>query len=481
MINDKNEIHTDVTNRKEKDLLGNRMISSNALIGIHTARAFENFPITGSHIHPSLIHAFGQIKLAAAKTNRSIGAWSDDTVKADAIEAACKEMSAGFLDAHIIIDSLQGGAGTSTNMNVNEVLANRALQLCGDKAGNYARISPLDDINLNQSTNDAYPTSLKLAAIIQLGKLEENITALVEAFQNKEKEFADILKIGRTQLQDAVPITLGREMSAYAAAFGRDRWRISKCEERLRVVNLGGTAIGTGITAPRDFIFRATETLRDITGIGFARAEDMVENTQNADVFVEVSGFLKACAATFIKCATDLRLLSSGPEAGFGEISLPALQAGSSIMPGKVNPVIPEAVTQAAIRMIGYDLQITMAASAGNLELNPFLPLIADCLLHGIDILSNAAFLLREKCVEGILANKEKCMAHVEGSTAIVTALVPDIGYANASEIAKKANIHGKTIRQIVVDDNIMSENMFNERISSEALLRLGFPSRKKP
>ncbi len=467
--------------RHEEDLLGDLDVPEEALYGIHTLRAIDNFPLSGLRVHPDLISAYGFVKQAAAKANRALGVWNNAPDKADAIDMACTEMSQGILNEHILVDALQGGAGTSTNMNVNEVLANRALQLCNKRPGDYAYISPLDDINRNQSTNDTYPTALKLAAIRKIRKLEESLAALVEAFQIKEQELSSVLKIGRTQLQDAVPITLGREMAAYAAAFGRDRWRLSKCEERLRVINLGGTAIGTGLTAPRDYIFRVTEDLRSITNIGFARAEDMVENTQNADVFVEVSGFLKACASNFIKCATDLRLMSSGPEAGFREIRIPEVQAGSSIMPGKVNPVIPEAVTQAAIRVYGYDQQISIAAASGNLELNAFLPIIADSLLNSIDLLKNSAEILRKKCVEGLSPCKENCRNHVEGSTTLVTALVSRLGYNKASEIAKKSRSSGRTVRQIVCEDSkMMSNEEFDMLTSAENLLRLGDPNYEK-
>jgi len=284
------------------------------------------------------------------------------------------------LNEHILADALQGGAGTSTNMNVNEVLANRALQIITKPLGTYETISPLDNINLHQFTNDTYPTALKIAAIKILRKLEHSVLNLQEAFQQKEKEFAHIVKIGRTQLQDPVLTTLGREMSAYAEAFNRDRWRIYKCEERLRVVNLGGTAIGTGLGAPKQFIFRVVDQLRENTNIGLARSENLIDGTQNVDVFVEVSGILKACATNLLIISNDLRLLSSGPDAGFSEINLPQKQAGSSIMPAKINPVIPEAVAQAAMLVMGNDQIITQACSAGNLELNQFMPLIANAL-----------------------------------------------------------------------------------------------------
>jgi aspartate ammonia-lyase len=337
-------------------------------------------------------------------------------------------MSEGLLNTHIVVDALQGGAGTSTNMNVNEVLANRALQILGHKPGDYSMLSPLDDVNRHQSTNDTYPTALKVAAIRMLHRLEQEILALQEAFQDKEKAFAHIVKVGRTQLQDAVLTTLGREMAACAEAFNRDRWRIYKCEERLRVVNLGGTAIGSGLGAPRQYIFRATDVLREMTGIGLARAENLTEATMNNDVFVEVSGILKACASNLLKISNDLRLMASGPHAGLTEINLPPRQAGSSIMPGKVNPVIPEAVAQAAIQVIGNDIIIAQAVSSGNLELNQFMPLIANALLESIGLLTAACYMLRENCVTGITANEAVCQRQVTSSTASVTALVPRHG-----------------------------------------------------
>jgi aspartate ammonia-lyase len=463
--------------RTEHDSLGERSLPAQALYGIHTARAIENFPLAGRPVHLVLVHAFGDVKLACALTNRALGFWREDSAKADAMERACREMADGLLDAHIVVDALQGGAGTSTNMNVNEVLANRALQILGEQLGLYTRVSPLDDINLHQSTNDTYPTALRLAAIRLLHELEKQVVALQESFQAAEKRFAHIVKVGRTQYQDAVLTTLGREMSAYAEAINRDRWRIYKCEERLRVVNLGGTAIGTGLAAPRAFIFRVVDQLRAITGIGFARAENLVEATQNTDVFTEVSGILKAHAVSLIKICSDLRLLSSGPDAGFGEIRLPARQAGSSIMPGKVNPVIPEAATQAALLAMGNDSVISMACAAGSLELNAFLPLIAHCLLENLDHLARANDLLRRHCVDGIEADEERCRAHVENSTAAATALLPALGYERAGEAAHTAKEQGKTLRTIVIEQKWMTADEFDQAISPEAVCRLGSPS----
>jgi aspartate ammonia-lyase len=463
--------------RMEKDLLGNREVPADALYGVHTVRSLENFPLSLRPVNPALIHSFGAVKLACARTNHELGWW--DEAKAKAIEQACGEMMEGTLDCHIVTDALQGGAGTSTNMNVNEVLANRALQILGKPLGDYESVSPLEDINLHQSTNDTYPTALKVAAIQQLRVLEREVVALLEEFQAKEKAFAHIVKIGRTQLQDAVLVTLGREMSAYAEAFGRDRWRIYKCEERLRVMNLGGTAVGTGLAAPRKYIFRVTEHLRGITGLGLARAENLVEATQNTDVFVEVSGILKACASNLLKIATDLRLLSSGPDAGFGELRLPPRQAGSSIMPGKVNPVIPEAVSQAAMMVMANDQAIACACSMGNLELNAFMPLIADAMLGSLDLLANACSIFRRNCVAGLEADEQRCRRYVESSTATVTALVDIIGYHAAQKVSEEARAEGKSIRAVVLAKGLLDAESFDESVSAESVMRLGSPLKK--
>jgi len=465
--------------RTETDMIGERQIPPDVLHGIHTARALENFPLARRPVHPRLASAYGFVKQACARTNRSLGFWSDDPRKADAIDQACQELADGRLVPAIVVDAMQGGAGTSTNMNVNEVLANRALEILGLPHGQYERISPLDDINLHQSTNDTYPTALKLACIRALRELERQTLALQESFQAAEKKFAHVVKVGRTQFQDAVLTTLGREMSAYAEAMNRDRWRIYKCEERLRVVNLGGTAIGTGLAAPRQFIFQVVDELRDLTGIGFARAENLIDATQNADVFVEVSGIIKAHAVSLLKICGDLRLLASGPHAGFGEILLPARQAGSSIMPGKVNPVIPEAVSQAAMRAMGNDGIIAMACAQGSLELNPFLPLVAECLLESLDLLARADEILRRFCVDGLEADEERCRSLVENSTAIATALLPTLGYEKACEIATEAAQNRRTIRQVVVEQGLLSEAEFDACISPEAVCRLGHPLQK--
>jgi aspartate ammonia-lyase len=462
--------------RVEGDALGEVAVPAGALWGIHTARSIVNFPIAGRPVHPELVRAYGAVKLACARTNRGLDAWTD-AAKADAVEAACREMADGALTEHVVVDSLQGGAGTSLNMNVNEVLANRALVLLGRAPGRYDLVSPFDDVNLHQSTNDTFPTALRIAAIRLIQDLEAEVLALQEAFQAKEKAFAHVVKVGRTEMQDAVLMTLGREMGAYAEAFNRDRWRIYKCEERLRVVNLGGTAIGTGLAAPREYIFRVVDALREITGVGFARAENLVEATQNADVFVEVSGILKACATSLAKVCGDLRLLSSGPEGGLGEIQLPPRQAGSSIMPGKVNPVIPEAVTQAAMLVMGHDQVIAAAVAAGSLELNPFLPLVAHCLLESCGLLARSCRTLRERCVEGIEADEARCRRQVENSTATVTALAPLLGYEGASHIFAAARKRGVSIKETAIDGGFVTAEQFDELTSPEAVCRLGSPS----
>lgn len=460
--------------RNETDLLGNLEIPSDVLWGIHTARALTNFQISGRPVHPEFVKAYGAVKLACFQTNRQLGFFTD-TIKSDALEKACSEMAEGLLADHILVDSLHGGAGTSTNMNVNEVIANCALEISGKEKGDYSFISPTDDVNLHQSTNDTYPTALKIAAIRMIRQLEHSVLALQEAFQEKEKEFAPIVKIGRTQLQDAVLTTLGREMGAYAEAFNRDRWRFSKCEERLRVVNLGGTAIGTGLGAPRQFIFRVVDQLRENTGIGLARAENLIDNTQNADIFVEVSGMLKACAVSVLKISNDLRLMASGPDAGLAEIILPPKQAGSSMMPGKVNPVIPEAAAQAAILVMGHDGIIAQAAGAGNLELNQFLPLIAHSLLESVEVLTNACTMLRIHCIEGIKANEAQCRKNVLNSTALITAVLPIIGYEKASEIVKKAQVEEISFREAILKSGLVNEQELNDLVSPESVCKLGF------
>lgn len=420
----------------EKDFLGELPVPEDVYWGIHTQRALENFAVSGWKVHPQLIKALAQVKIAAALANMELGFL--DRGKGLAISEAGSEIVGGKLLDQFPVDALQGGAGTSTNMNMNEVLAKRASQLLGEE-NNSCLVDPLDEVNLHQSTNDVYPTALRIAAIQLLLPLSEAMAFLQDALQQKEEEFADCLKPGRTQLQDAVPVTLGQEFSAYAQAVSRDRWRLYKVEERLRQVNLGGTAVGTGLNAPREYIYLVIEKLRQITGIGLARAENMMDVTQNADVFVEVSGLLKAAAVTLSKIASDLRLLSSGPSCGLGEISLPERQAGSSIMPGKVNPVIAEAVNQVAFQVVAQDLAITLACQNGQLELNAFLPLVAHNLLHSIEMMTNGVLIFARYCIQGIRANNRRCKQLVEESLVLAPALLPHLGYEKTAEVVKTA------------------------------------------
>lgn len=452
--------------RLEKDILGEKFISNDCYYGIHTARARENFDLSRIAVHPTLIRALATVKYCCAETNGELGLL--DKQKAQAISQAAQEVIAGSWQDQFPIDALQGGAGTSTNLNMNEVLANRALEILGYDKGRYDVIHPINDVNRHQSTNDVYPTALKVAAIWLLRELSEKCAELQEKLQQKEQEFADVIKIGRTELQDAVPIMLGQEFGAYAQAIARDRWRIYKVEERLRQVNLGGTAVGTGINADLKYIYLVNEKLKEATKIGIARAEDLVDATQNADVFVEISGLVKALAVNLSKIAHDLRLLSSGPRCGLGEINLPEIQVGSSIMPGKVNPTIPEAVNQVAFQVMSGDLAITLAAQSGQLELNPFLPLIAHHLLGNLSLLIRTVTMFSEKCIKGISANRQHCQELLHHSLAVATALVPTIGYDAASRIAHQAKEQQQTVEKIAIESG---------RISKEELLELLKPA----
>lgn len=436
--------------RLEHDMLGERLLPDDAWYGIHTLRAVENFPVSGKPIHRELVRALVEVKKAAAITNHGIGLLSAE--KAEAILAACEAILSGLYTDQFLVDAMQGGAGTSANMNVNEVIANLALLHMGKEKGNYDSLDPLQDVNLSQSTNDVFPTAVRVAAIRLLLPLSEAFAALQTVLQEKEEEFSDVLKVGRTQLQDAVPVLLGQEFGAMAQAVARDRWRLYKVEERLRHINLGGTAIGTGLNAEKKYVFRVVETLRDITGLGLARSDTMIDLTQNCDVFVEVAGLVKTAAVNLSKIANDLRLMASGPRAGLGEIKLPALQAGSSMMPGKVNPVIPEMVNQVAFQVYGLDLAITMAAQSGQLELNAFLPLIANNLFDMLTQMTAAVRLLTDKCIRGIQADRERCSTLLENSWALVTALVGRIGYDRAGLIVSRCRESGLSVRQVLME-----------------------------
>lgn len=458
--------------RLERDALGEKAIPAKAYWGIHTARALENFSLSGRTPRSELITALAQVKLACARTNAELGHLPAS--QAQAIIQSCEEVIAGNLRGEIVVDALQGGAGTSTNMNLNEVLANRAEELLGGRKGGYKRVDPLDHVNLHQSTNDVYPTAIKVAAIGLLRELEQAIAEIQGAFQDREQAFCNVLKVGRTQLQDAVPISLGAECSAWAECLSRDRWRVFKCEERLRVVNLGGTAVGTGLTAPKDYIFLVVEKLREVTNLGLSRAENLVDATQNADVFVEVSGILKAHAVNLFKISSDLRLLSSGPRAGLGELLLPPVQAGSSLMPGKVNPVIGEAVGQVAIQVMANDMAITMAAQSGQLELNAFLPLLAENLLASLSLLIQANQIFARRCVRGLEADRTACAANLERSLAVATALVPRLGYALAAEIAAEAQDSDRTVCAVVLERGLLDPSELERLLSAEAMTSLG-------
>lgn len=452
--------------RIEKDLLGEREIPSACYWGIHTQRAIDNFRISSQRVHSCLIRALALVKKACCQANAEIG--SLPVEKAEAIEKASDEIIAGRLSDQFPIDALQGGAGTSTNMNVNEVIANRAIELLGGHKGDYAVIHPLEDVNLHQSTNDVYPTAVKVAAISLLRELSQAIAAVQGAFQEKEKEFATFVKVGRTELQEAVPITLGAEFSAFAEAFGRDRWRTFKCEERLRVVNLGGTAVGTGLAAPRAYIFLVIEKLREMTKMGLSRGENIMGETANSDAFVEVSGILKAHAANLIKISNDLRLMNF-----LGEIHLPELQTGSSIMPGKINPVLPEAVMQVGMKVIANDAIIADCASRGTFQINEFLPLLAHALLESLELLINVDTLFSPH-IRSIVADAAKCADSFDRSPMIITALLPAIGYEKATKWMQEFSSGSeKNMRKFL--ETKVGRDTVDQYLSPFALTALGY------
>lgn len=413
--------------RIEKDMLGEKAVPDTVYYGIHTARAMENFNLSGRPAEKTLVAALAMVKKACCRANSELEFIVPEI--AAVIEQACDEIIEGRFEQEFRVDALQGGAGTSLNMNINEVVANRALEILGRKKGDYKHIDPLDHVNLHQSTNDVYPTALKVAVAFLLRELSGKLALLQDKFQEKEKEFAAVVKIGRTEMQDAVPITLGAEFSAFAEAFARDRWRTFKAEERIRIVNLGGTAVGTGLTAPRSYIFMVIEKLREITSLGLARGENCVDQTANADSFVEVSATMKSCAVNFIKICRDLRQLHF-----IGEIILPPVQAGSSIMPGKVNPVILESLIQSALKVCSYDHLVEQCAGLGTLQINEYMPLLADSMLRGLQLLIRMTGMLIAH-VEKIRANPELCRRLFENNQQIITAFLPYIGYAKALEL----------------------------------------------
>ena len=458
--------------RVEHDLLGDRAVPDDAYYGVHTLRAIENFPITGTpiSIYPALIRALACIKQAAAMANNELGLLDDERTRV--IVRACEEVRDGGLHDQFVVDVIQGGAGTSTNMNANEVICNRALELMGHARGDYAALHPIEHVNMSQSTNDVYPTALKLAAWFGIAGLIDAMETLRLAFADKALEFVDVLKMGRTQLQDAVPMTLGQEFSTYATMLGEDQQRLHEAGDLIREINLGATAIGTGITAHPDYAALVCRRLSEITGVQLVTAPDLIEATQDCGAFVQLSGVLKRVAVKLSKTCSDLRLLSSGPRAGLNEIDLPAMQAGSSIMPGKVNPVIPEVVNQIAYEVIGNDVTVTYAAEAGQLQLNAFEPIIAHSLFKSITHLRNGCLTLAERCVRGITANRERLRAMVENSIGIVTALNPYIGYANATAVAAEAHATGGSIYRIVLERGLMSREELDRVMRPEELTR---------
>jgi len=467
--------------RTEHDLLGDRAVPGDAYYGVHTLRALENFPITGTpiSIYPDLVMALACVKQAAAIANSELGLI--DERRAHAIRLACEEVREGKLFDEFVVDVIQGGAGTSSNMNANEVICNRALELLGHQKGEYQHLHPLDHVNLSQSTNDVYPTAIKLALHFGINRLLVDMATLRKAFDAKAKEFSEVLKVGRTQLQDAVPMTLGQEFSTYAVMLGEDELRLGEAASLTREINLGATAIGTGINAHPDYARRVTARLSEIANAPFIVSPNLIEATQDAGSFVQLSGVLKRIAVKLSKICNDLRLLSSGPRAGIGEISLPAVQAGSSIMPGKVNPVIPEVVNQIAFEVIGNDITVTMAAEAGQLQLNAFEPIIAHSLFKSIQHLSAGCRTLADRCVSGIVANVARARRLLDESTALVTALTPYIGYARSTEIAQEALRTGAMVYDLVLQKKLMTREQLEEILRPEVLTTPHYSTVHKP
>ena len=456
--------------RTESDSLGSMQVPASAYWGIHTARALDNFPITRRpiSIYPDLIRALARVKQASARANREIGVL--DAAKADVIERVCLEIVDGALHDEFLVGVIQGGAGTSTNMNTNEVIANRGLEMMGHSFGEYEFLHPIDDVNRSQSTNDVYPTAIKLAMVFGVQRLLVEHEKLTRSFAAKGVEFRGVLKVGRTQLQDAVPMTLGQEFGGFAHTIAEDYDRLSEVIPWLNEINMGATAIGTGITADPRYAEAVCRHLSEITGIRMETAPDLIEATSDAGIFMTLSSTLKRAAVKLSKICNDLRLLSSGPQAGFGEINLPARQAGSSIMPGKVNPVIPEVVNQVAFSVIGADATVTAAAEAGQLQLNAFEPVIAHSILQSLAWMTNACRTLRVNCIDGITPNLSRLSMQVETSVGVVTALTPYIGYAAAASLAHTALTTESSIANLVVAAGLMDRDQVSRVLSPERL-----------
>ncbi len=444
--------------RIEKDFLGEKEIEKDAYYGIQTLRAKENFDITHTSISlfPNFIKSLAKVKKACALTNYELGDLTDK--QKDAIIQACNEIIDGKFHDQFIVDPIQGGAGTSTNMNANEVIANRALEILGEKRSSYHIIHPNNHINMSQSTNDVYPTAIKITLHELIYKLKDSLRFLRDTFEQKSIEFKDVLKMGRTQLQDAVPMTLGQEFKTYAIMIDDDIFRLRETQALLKEVNLGATAIGTGINTKPAYQRKVISNLRDVTGVDYISAGDLIEATQDTGDFVHISGILKRVAVKISKICNDLRLLSSGPRAGFNEINLPKVQPGSSIMPGKVNPVIPEVVNQVAFEVIGADVTISMACEGGQLQLNVFEPMVAYKLFTSINMMRRSFYTLGEKCIKGITANEDVCMDNILNSVTIVTSLNPILGYETCSAIAKEALASNKRVYDIVLEQGLVSK-----------------------
>lgn len=442
--------------RVEFDSIGEKEIPVNAYYGVQTLRAAENFYITGLTMHPEIIKSIAQIKKAAAITNFEVGRL--DKRRADAIVKACDEIIAGKLYDQFIVDPIQGGAGTSLNMNANEVIANRAIEILGGRKGEYSLINPNDHVNYGQSTNDVFPSCGRITALKLMNKAQKQLERLYTALIHKAEEFDQVIKMGRTQLQDAVPIRLGQEFKAYSTAIRRDITRFENAKREMSYLNLGGTAIGTGLNADVQYLQMVVKNIALISGLNLVQAYDLIDATQNLDGYAYVSGVIKACAVNLSKMSNDIRLMSSGPRTGLGEINLPARQNGSSIMPGKVNPVIPEVVNQVAFNIIGNDLTITMATEAGQLELNAFEPIIFYNLFQSIETLAYAVSTLVDNCITGITANEDRCRQMVENSVGIITAICPYVGYERAAVIAKEAIQSGKPIKELILRDDLLTK-----------------------
>lgn len=465
--------------RVEKDSIGTKDVPEDVYYGVQSLRAAENFHITGLNMHPEIINSLAYIKKAAAITNCEIGIL--DKKRAQAIVQACDEILEGKFHEDFIVDPIQGGAGTSLNMNANEVIANRAIEILGGHKGDYSIVNPNDHVNCGQSTNDVIPTAGKMTSLRLLKNLKKELLRLHKTLCAKAEEFDHVIKMGRTQMQDAVPIRLGQEFQAYSVAVMRDIHRMDVAMNEMRSLNMGGTAVGTGINADEMYLKRIVPNLVEVSDMDFVQAFDLIDATQNLDPFVAVSGAIKACAVTLSKIANDLRLMSSGPRAGFAEINLPAKQNGSSIMPGKVNPVIPEVVNQVAFNIIGNDVTITMAAEAGQLELNAFEPIVFYCMFQSIDTLAYAVRTFVDNCVSGITANETRCRYLVENSVGMITAICPHVGYQKAADIAKKALQTGESVRSLILQENLLTEeemdrildpvNMTEPGISGKELL----------